>query len=172
MSRDDPWDHWAMRIVHARRPGGPPLGGVPTIRRALLRVLAVGALIAGIVAMHSLGLGHGPMTTGHSGHSGHSGDAVMAEATKMVGMSASPAALAMTRADGIKAPGHPGHGMAAMCLAVLPLVVLLLARLLGWRVRSLAHAVRRRGGGGFVPGNRAPPALMCPSLLKLGILRT
>lgn len=159
-----------MRTVHARRPGGPPLGAVPTIGRALLRVLAVVALIAGIVAMHSLGLGHGPMATVHSGRSG---DGVMAEATKMVGMSASPAAHAMTRAANVAAEvDDPGHGMAARCLAVLPLLVLLVARLLGWRVRSLAHAVRLQGVRGFVPGNRAPPALLCPSLLKLCILRT
>ncbi|WP_295702798.1 hypothetical protein [Lapillicoccus sp.] len=59
-----------------------------------------------------------------------------------------------------------------MCLAVLPLLVLLVARMLGWRVRSLTSVVRPFGLHGFAAGTRAPPAHLRPSLLKLCILRT
>ncbi len=159
-----------MRTARARRSVVPPHDALPAAGRTILRVLAVVALIAGIVVMHSLGLGHGPMATGHSGHSGPS---AMAGTTEMVGMDATAAPHGLATADEVVAGStDPGHGMAAMCLAVLPLLIILLARLLGFRVRALAHAVPRDGWGGFVPSNRAPPEHLRPSLLKLCILRT
>ena len=159
-----------MRTVHARRWGRQPLIALAAAGRSLQRVLAVVAPIVGIVAMHSLGLGHGPMATGHSGHTAQS---EMAATTQMVGMGVSPAPHGTApRVAVVTGSDDPAHGMAAMCLAVLPLLVLLLARLLGFRVRALAHVVPRHGWGGFVPSNRAPPAHLRPSLLKLCILRT
>lgn len=166
-----------MSPVPTRRTGASPLSAVSTLRRALLRVLAVTVLITGIIAMHSLGLGHGPMAAGHTGPTGHTGRGVMVETTEMVGMEASAATRTMATmgtfvTDVVTEAGDPAHGMAAMCLAVLPLLVLLIGRLLGWRVDTLAHVVRHQGGRGRVPGTRAPPAHLRPSLVKLCILRT
>ena len=166
-----------MSPVPTRRTGASPLSAVSTLRRALLRVLAVTVLITGIIAMHSLGLGHGPMAAGHTGPTGHTGRGVMVETTEMVGMEASAATRTMATmgtfvTDVVTEAGDPAHGMAAMCLAVLPFLVLLLARMLGFRIRGLAFTARLLAARGMVRSDRAPPGYRSPSLLKLCILRT
>jgi len=94
---------------------------------------------------------------------------------QMAGMGAPPALHATTSvmADGEAVVGvDPSHGMAALCLAVLPFLVLLVARMLGFRIRGLGPTARLLPAWGNVRRERAPPAYRCPSLLKLCILRT
>lgn len=151
----------AMRTVHARRSGAAPLG------RAFVRALAVVALMTGVIAMHALGVGHCPMADAPVAMPAMQAAAGKPEATQITTTSvvlAGVAALAGV-AD------HP-HGTAAMCLAVLPLLVLLVARSMGWRVRRVVGRVRSQDAPGVFRGDRAPPAYLCPSLLKLCILRT
>ncbi len=155
-----------MSPAHARRVGRASNGLLPVRGRTHLRILAVVGLIAGVLAMHSLGLGHGPMTAGHSPSPG---------TMQMAGMGAAPATDATTsvvaRVEGA-AGVDPAYGMAAMCLAVLPLLVLLSARMRGFRIRDLGRTARLLTASAMVRGDRAPPAYRCPSLLKLCILRT
>ncbi|MEO3939025.1 DUF6153 family protein [Dermatophilaceae bacterium Soc4.6] len=155
-----------MSPAHTRRSGLAWHGLWPAGGQTHLRFLAVVGLIVGVVAMHSLGLGHGPMSAGHS---------MSAGTTQMAGMGASSEAHATTSvvADvGAVVGVDPSHQMAAMCLAVLPFLVLLIARMLGFRIRGLGSAARLLPAWGNVRSDRAPPAYRCPSLLKLCILRT
>jgi len=155
-----------VSLVHTRRSGLAWHGLWPAEGRTHLRAFAVVGLIVGVVAMHSLGLGHGPMPTGHW---------MSAGTAQMAGMGAPPAAHATRSvvADVEAVTGlDPAHGMGAMCLAVLPFLVLLIARMLGFRIRGLGPAARLLPTRGGVRSEPAPPAYRCPSLLKLCILRT
>lgn len=168
-----------MSPVHARRSGSAWGGLLPGEPRTYLRVLAVVGLIVGVIAMHSLGLGHGPM----AGHPMSAGTSQTSQMAAMDGTPAHPAPQAatsvmtevtaevMAEAE-VVAGTIPAHGMAAMCLAVLPILVLLIAQMLGFRVRGLGLATHLLAARRTVRGDRAPPAYRCPSLLKLCILRT
>lgn len=168
-----------MSPVRARRCGAASHGLLPGEPRTYLRALAVVGLIAGVITMHSLGLGHGPM----AGHPMSAGTSQTSQMAAMDGTPEHPApqdatsvmteviAEAMAEAE-VVAGTIPAHGMAAMCLAVLPFLVLLLARILGFRVRGLGLATHLLAARRTVRSDRAPPAYRCPSLLKLCILRT
>lgn len=167
MTSGHSWHSGRMRIAEARRSAPFPLRATLPVVRTMLRVLAVAFLVSAVVAMHSLGLGHGPMAAAHSQTTGAMG------ATEMVDMAgAASGRLSDAVTTVVAVVDDPSQGMAAICLAVLPLLVLLMARWLGWRVKEPARAVRRPGLGGFTASGRAPPAHLCPSLVKLCILRT
>lgn len=156
-----------MGIVDGRRSDSLPLTAQGVVR-AMLRVLAVAFLVSGVVAMHSLGLGlgHGSMAAAHSQTTGTA-------ATEMAEMAgAAPARIFEAVTSAVSVVDDPSHGMAAMCVAVLPLLVALMARSLGWRVKEPVRAVRRPGLGGFTAADRGSPGHLRPSLVKLCILRT
>ena len=162
--RVDPWQTLTMSHVHASRSGLARHGLLPAGGLIHLRVLAVVGLIVGVLTMHSFGLGHGPMTVGHS---------LSAGTAQMTGMGAHLAPHTTTSVMAEAVVGvDPAHGMAAMCLAVLPFLLLLLARTLSFRIRGLAPTARLLPARRIVPSDRAPPAYRRLSLLKLCILRT
>ncbi len=143
-------------------------------RRSGLLVLAVLALIAGVVAMHSLGLGHGPMSMASAGDVGSS------ETHHAAPLAAGPAPAHWSETAEtcatclvVVAAGSsaPAHGMGSMCLAVLPILLLLLVTLLRRRASTLTHPVRRGRLRVLLRSGRDPPAYLRPSLSKLCILR-
>ena len=161
----------------------------PTEPRLIDRVLTVVAammLVAGVIAMHSLMAGHMPMArpgstsaampqhsmvmTAHAPASGPTPIQRVAAGPAMVALGA----LAALSATGLTAqPSTTSHGMVAMCLAVLPALVLLLALALLRRCRRqimtppgvvmIRQPVAIRG---------SPPRRTTPSLSQLCILRT
>ncbi|MBB2986651.1 hypothetical protein [Terracoccus luteus] len=152
-----------------RRPGTTRASTTRLLRPALLgaRVLL---LVAAVVLMHSLGVGHGPGTHDlHAAGAPHTSTTVPADGHHPASDVVAPTAPATPTAE---AAGSLGHAMAAMCLAVL-LLPLLLRRP---RVRRLAHRLARlmparllRPVG--VGTGRSPPPRP-PLRLTLCVLRT
>lgn len=144
--------------------------------RAGLLALAVLTVIAGVVTMHSLGFGHRPMSMADGGHGMQASEThhAASAASHPQGMHAVAAVDVCTscRTEVVAAWSMPGHGMGAMCLAVLPFLVLLLVRLLARHTRGLARHLLAPGLSASVPSGRAPPAYLRPSLSQLCILRT
>jgi hypothetical protein len=161
--------------------------------RRLRAILGLAVLIAAVIAMHSMGIGHGAPAAGHAAlhasgghraasvagvgvdpHQGRSATAVHASSGHV-----HPAPCAQ---DWAEQPGgvhcaaqlSPGshlntHAMAGMCLAVLStLLLLMVARQLR---RSLAATFRAAPPRWLGPVSRDPPHLSTPSLSQLGVLR-
>jgi hypothetical protein len=157
------------------------------------RLLAVMTLALAVIGMHSLGAGHLDLMADDmpgmtqqlaavtSPLHPHAGTDLAPQALPGTGSTTSPAVAAPTghaqrcpgsACSGVDPAGHsPGHDMTAMCLAVLPGLLLLLTWLL-----------LRRGAAAVVAGTawraltspiRAgpPPPHLTPSLSQLCILR-
>ncbi len=128
--------------------------------------LAVMALIAAVVTMHSLGFGHALTATSSPAGVGHDVDPQPQTAT---GWSPCRACTAVLSANS----RHGGGDMDAMCLAALPLFFLLL--LMAVRARADNHDAAALAArlSSLVLAARAPPGPhLRPSLSKLCILRT
>lgn len=179
-----PWPRLEGAVARHDRVGrmsslGAPPGRAARVgrltRRSGLLVLAVLALIAGVVAMHSLGLGHGPMSMASAGHGVGSSETHHAAPLAAGPAPAHRSETAQTCATClvVVAAGSsaPAHGMGSMCLAVLPILLLLLVALLRRRTSTLTHPVRRGRLRVLLRSGRDPPAYLRPSLSKLCILR-
>lgn len=134
--------------------------------RALLRTVGVLALLAGVVAMHSAGLGHQamPMTVVSAERGLHS-DGGHGTAAGSVTPACSPCSTALA-----ERPAGLDHGLGAVCLAVVPLLLLLLGRLLVRRSEQLASWLL--GGPAPVGRPRGSPPHVRPTLARLCVLRT
>lgn len=142
-----------------RRPEATRASATRLLRPALLGAGML-VLVVAVALMHSLGVGHGPMASGHArGH--HPASEVVAPAAST------------TNPTVVNDAGPLGHSMAAMCLAV-PLLPLLLRRP-GLR-RSMSHALasttRRLVSPVGVGTGRSPPPTGPPLRLTLCVLRT
>lgn len=132
--------------------------------RALLRTVGVLALLAGVVAMHSAGLGHQAMTmTVVSAERGSHSDGGHGTAAGSAACSPCSTTLA-----GL--PAGLDHGIGAVCLAVVPLLLLLLGRLLVRRPGQLSSWLLDEGAAVVRP--RGSPPHLRPTLARLCVLRT
>lgn len=153
----------------------------PPQRRALQTALlaaAVLAVVIGVVAMHSLGMGHQGMRLAGPAHSMAAPSphpAAPASFATMRDMAVSPGADGCTSCP--VATDQASHqsgsdGIQGMCLAVLPILLLMLTRSLAGR-RSLGPAFLLRGRRQSMPAiSRDPPLHLRPSMWKLCVLRT
>jgi hypothetical protein len=143
-------------------------------RAALLRILGVLAVVAGVFSMHGLTADHEvAMASMHAPAATQS--AVMpgehADTPAMEHQVALPIALVDGFGRLAVAPAGEQHGMGGACLAVLTVLLLLLAlvlalrSLLAWRPVVVCAPSER-----LVLGERSPPWLT-PSLSKLCVLR-
>ena len=169
---------------------GRPLGWSPAGR-----LLAVVTLALAVIGMHSLGAGHLDLMADGTHGMHHSVAAVtsslhphpgtdMAPAARTTGSTTSPAVAAPagharpcpgSTCSGVDPAGHGGgHDMTAMCLAVLPGLLLLLTWLLLGRGRGPVAAVAGTAWRALTSPIRAgpPPPHLTPSLSRLCILRT
>jgi hypothetical protein len=162
--------------------------------RRLRALLGLAVLITAVIAMHSMGIGHGAPAAGHAalpasgGHrvanfAGVGVDPHEGRSTIPVHASsghAHPAPCAQDwteQSGGVYCGAHlsPGshlsaHAMAGMCLAVLStLLLLMVARQLSRRVAGTFREAPCRRWLGPVP--RDPPHMSTPSLSQLGVLR-
>ena len=132
--------------------------------------LAVMALIAAVVTMHSLGFDHALTATSSPAGVGHEmAHDVDPQPQTDTGWSPCPACTAVLSANS----RHGGGDMDAMCLAALPLFFLLL--LMAVRARTDNHDAAALAArlSSLVLAARAPPGPhLRPSLSKLCILRT
>jgi hypothetical protein len=170
-----------------------PMNTRATVSGALLRVLGVLGLVAGVFAMHGLTAHHeiamagmhapaaaqaAAMPAAHMSESPPAGDAAEAEVVSVAAVPQAMHQVAMPVAlvDGFErvvvTPSGGRHGMVGACVAVLTGLLLLLALALGlrsllaWRLVVLLAPVER-----LVLSERSPPWL-APSLSKLCVLRT
>ena len=159
------------------------------------RLLAVMTLALAVIGMHSMGAGHlDLMADGTHGMTQqvaavtssshpHPGTDMAPQAARATDSTTSPAVAAPGRAThdparaapapGVDPAGHgAGHDMTAMCLAVLPGLLLLLTWLL--LGRGPAAVVAGTAWRALTSPIRAgpPPPHLTPSLSKLCILRT
>lgn len=146
--------------------------------RALWQVLALAALLSGLVLMHGLGFGHGAPATSAPD------DAVVStapahaapEGSEHVGLTVDPGAQLSAGAGGGADPrshgGGPDHqSLAQMCLGVLAGVVLTVFLVLRRRGGPAARSVRtRRVGEPLLPRLSRPPER--PSIYRLCVMRT
>lgn len=142
--------------------------GLPRGHSAWL-ALTVLWLIAGVVAMHSLGTGHPPTsmaTPGQATGSAHAAHSVAAVPEPGPFVMSCPACLVA----GPVPAGAPSHDMGAACLAILPMLLLFLRRRFDGRSVALARARSGRPAL-FVASGRGPPGCLRPSLPKLCVLR-
>ena len=168
---------------------GRPLGWSPAGR-----LLAVMTLALAVIGMHSLGAGHlDLMTDGTPGMTQqvaavtsslplHPGTDMAPQAAPATGSTTSPAVAAPagharpcpgSACSGVGPAGHGGgHDMTAVCLAVLPGLLLLLTWLL--LGRGPAAAAAGTAWRLLTSPIRAgpPPPHLTPSLSRLCILRT
>lgn len=129
--------------------------------------LGLGVLIAAVVLMHSMGMGHGgtvePQPKGHGTH------AVAGQATQGVEAQLPPSGCAGACVPEVRAIDET-HAMTGLCLAVLTsLLLLLLVRHAASRSMIIVRAMgapRRVTRSG-----RGPPLCRAPSLSQLGVLR-
>lgn len=156
------------------------------------RLVAVMTLALAVIGMHSLGAGHlDLMADGTPGmtqqvaavtSSPHPGTDMAPQAARTTDSTTSPAVAAPVgharpcpgSACSVVAPaGHgAGHDMTAMCLAVIPGLLLLLARLLlRRRPAAVTAGTAWRAVTSPIRAGPSPPHLT-PSLSKLCILRT
>jgi hypothetical protein len=129
-------------------------------------------LLAGLVGMHGLSVGHGvamPMSSGvPAGHATGGGPAKVADMEASTGEPATDVDLATAADD------ESSHDTGDLCLAVLTSGLLLLAGSAARRLRS-AHSRGSRHVAHRVLLSRVsrdPPAVPCPSLDRLCIART
>lgn len=141
-----------MNPMTAHAKGARPSPGHPGPGTLLL---VVGALVAAVIAMHSLGFGHSTMATPMSGSTASSLSTTLAMRTGTMHTPATPtgigaAAVAPTRACSPAGCAHAtGRGdamsdaMGSMCLAVLSalLALTLLLRLNNRATQRAAHAL-------------------------------
>jgi hypothetical protein len=156
------------------------------------RLLAVVTLALAVIGMHSMGAGHlDLMAYGTHGmnqqvaavtSSSHPGIDMAPQAARTTYSTTSPAVAAPpgdarpcpgSACSGISPAGHgAGHDMTAMCLAVLPGLLLLLTwLLLGRGPAAVVAGTAWRVLAGPIRAGPPPPHLT-PSLSKLCILRT
>lgn len=133
-----------------------------------MRLLVVAALIAGLIAMHHLVIACHHAGSTHAG--GTHGAALPGAALPGVAEAATPevlttAPLMLSAAESAPGQDVPG-GTAAVCLAVLGLVLLALPHLLG-RVGRRS----RDGRSSFLPRVRIR-APLAPDLIRLSVCRT
>ena len=134
--------------------------------RAVLLALAVLALVAAVITMHFLGAGHQPMAMSGSPHAVADNSQPAPDADTTV--SRCPACVTV-----LTAASDAGQDTGTMCLAVLPLMLLLLVRSLRRRSGVFAASTLSVRLSSRVLTARGPPGLhLCPSLSKLCILRT
>ena len=149
--------------------------------RGLLLVLAVAALLAGLIGMHHLAVGPAPHGPAGAGAEPMAGAESMAGVESMAGAPAAPVRPAEppTPQEGPHAPANPdepvggtghAHGLLHLCLAVLAAgaVLVVVWLLLGVRSRPAARSPYRVVTPRTAP--RAPPrgaparlALLCVS---------
>jgi len=164
------------------------------LRRWLLGTLTL-VLAVGVVVMHALGVGHhgaavGAPTGAAASHAtgGHaSGDhdpggpasvdlastAPVAPTAHMSSAEHGPAAVVADVAVTVRvAVAGAGHGAMVMCLAVLPLLLLLRRPAERAWFRRAPSSVRRRLAGLSASWLSRPPGRAGPSLAELCILRT
>jgi hypothetical protein len=160
------------------------------------RLLAVVTLALAVIGMHSMGAGHLDLmadgthgmtqqvaaVTSSSNPHPHPGTDMAPQAARTTNSTTSPAVAAPpghaqacpgSACSGVDPAGHrAGHDMTAMCLAVLPGLLLLLTWLL--LGRSPAAVVAGTAWRALTSPIRAgpPPPHLTPSLSKLCILRT
>jgi hypothetical protein len=158
------------------------------------RLLAVMALALAVIGMHSMGAGHldlmadgthgmhRPVAAVTSSLHPHPGTDMAPQAARATDSTTSPTVAAPasrmgpcpgSACSGVGPAGHgAGHDMTAMCLAVLPGLLLLLTWLLSGRGQTAA--VTATAWRTLTSPIRAgpPPPHLTPSLSKLCILRT
>jgi hypothetical protein len=200
-------ERWAGLSASVVRPESPalvepvslslvPMNTRATVSGALLRVLGVLGLVAGVFAMHGLTAHHeiamagmhapaaaqaATMSAAHMSASPPAGDAAGSVQAEVVSVAAVPqamhqVAMPVALVDGFErvvvTPSGGRPGMVGACVAVLTGLLLLLALALGlrsllaWRLVVLLAPVER-----LVLSERSPPWL-APSLSKLCVLRT
>jgi len=157
--------------------------------RAVLLAFFVLVVIVGVVTMHSLGVGHQPsgmaqpdhsMAAGVGSSAGHS-DGLPSSSQRMpvlvtlpsvAGCRACPQEAVAALGAAVSLGAAASGGMPGMCLAVLPLLLLLLGRLTTGRARSAIDQRLRGVRRALSPISPRPPHHLCPSLSSLCILRT
>ncbi len=153
----------------------PRAGATRASAASLLTPALLGArvllLVAAVVLMHSLGIGHGPgMHDVHTADTTHTSTTVHPDGHRPASDVVAPTAAATPRPE---VAGPLSHAMAAMCLAVLLLPLLLRrpgVRRLAHRLARLVPARLLRPVG--VGTGRSPPPTGPPLRLTLCVLRT
>lgn len=155
------------RAAGGVRPRGP--------RRAFVWTLLLGAVLLGIVAMHTLGHmvnhDHGAVAPSY----GRTMTVHHVNPSTLAAQETSPSAMHSPAVHGASQASSPGTGMisdpSVVCLAVLVAAGLFIAlRRLAWRLHSSPHDQPSRRQPATLPGPRGPPGLGL-SLTRVAVLR-